>query len=151
MKRILVLPLLLSLLAPITVAQVRQLSLTDLCKHADRVVIGGVTKMEARWVGQKIVTDVTIVPTETLKGAGNLPFIITVPGGTIGTVTLRASEAPTFSVGEQVVVFPKTGAPGGVYGWYRGKFTVVDGSIRELLDTTLAQFRSQLETIIESL
>ena len=141
----------LTLCVPLAGAQVRSLTLTDLCTHADRVVVGGVAKMEPRWLGQKIVTDVTIVPTETLKGTGNLPFVLTIPGGTIGNVTLRASEAPTFAVGEQLIVFPKANTPGGVYGWYRGKYTVVDGSIRELVNTTFAQFRQQLVTIIENL
>lgn len=151
MQRIPLLLLGLGLFAPVAGAQVRNLTLTDLCTHADRVVVGGVSKMESRWQGQKIVTDVTIIPTENLKGEGNVPFIITIPGGTVGNVTLRASEAPTFAVGETVVVFPKAGAPGGVYGWYRGKFTVLNGTIRELVNTTFTTFRQQLVTIIENL
>ena len=133
-------------------AQVRPLTLSNLCAQADRVVVGGVNKIESRWEGSKIVTDVTIAPTENLKGVGSVPFAITVPGGTVDGVTLRVSAAPVFAVAEQVVLFRKTGPnPGGVYGWYRGKYTVVNGHIRELVDTTFLQFKQQLEQIIENL
>ena len=150
--RIFIFLLSLGLFAPAGAAQVRSLTLTDLCTNADRVVVGGVNKVESRWQGSKIVTDVTIAPTENLKGQGNLPFVLTIPGGTVGGVSLRASEAPAFTVSEHVVLFVKTGpSPCGVYGWYRGKYTVVNGNVRELSNTTFEQFRSQLEQIIENL
>lgn len=150
--RIFIFLLSLGLFVPASGAQVRSLTLTDLCTNANRVVVGGVNKVESRWQGTKIVTDVTIAPTENLKGQGTLPFVITIPGGTVGGVTLRASEAPVFAVGEQVVLFQKTGpSPCGVYGWYRGKYTVVNGNIRELVNTTYLQFKQQLEQIIEDL
>jgi hypothetical protein len=133
-------------------AQVIALTPTDLCSRATRVVVGGVQKLECRWQGQAIVTDVTIVPTENLKGTGSGAFMITVPGGTIGQITLRASEAPRFTVGEHVVLFIKQGSsPCDVYGWFRGKFTIVDGQIRELVNTSFTQFRDQLVGIIEHL
>ena len=133
-------------------AQVRPLTLHDLCSNATRVVTGGVNKLQPRWEGHKIVTDVTIVPVRNLKGSGAAPFVVTIPGGTMGGVTLRASEAPTFAVGEHVVLFLKPGAgPCGVYGWYRGKYTVVNDKIRELVDTSLETFTGQLEQIIENL
>lgn len=150
--RIFICFLCLGLSVPAVGAQVRTLTLTDLCTHADRVVVGGVNKVASRWQGSKIVTDVTIAPTDNLKGTGSLPFVITVPGGTVGGVTLRASEAPVFTVGEQVLLFKKNGpSPCGVYGWYRGKYTVVNGHIRELVGTTYLQFKQQLEQIIENL
>jgi len=133
-------------------AQVRALTPQQLCRNADRVLTGGVNKLQSRWEGQKIVTDVTIVPVRNLKGEGTSPFVITVPGGTMGGITLRASEAPRFSVGEHVVLFLKPGSgPCDVYGWYRGKYTVVDGKVRELVDTTLETFTAQLEQIISNL
>ena len=150
--RIFIVSLCLGLSVPVVGAQVRTLTLTDLCTHADRVVVGGVNKVESRWKGSKIVTEVTIVPMENLKGEGTPPFVITVPGGTVGGVTLRASEAPVFAVGEQVLLFKKNGpSPCDVYGWYRGKYNVVNGRIRELVDTTYLQFKQQLEQIIENL
>ena len=132
-------------------AQVRELTPQQLCRNADRVLTGGVNKLQPRWDGQKIVTDVTIVPVRNLKGDGATPFVITIPGGTMGGITLRASEAPRFAVGEQVVLFLKPGAgPCDVYGWYRGKYTVVDGKVRELVDTTVETFTAQLEQIIRN-
>ncbi|MAG58734.1 MAG: hypothetical protein CMJ83_20790 [Planctomycetes bacterium] len=151
MRRIAVL-ILISTLVPIAGAQVRPLSNTDLCQRADRVVVGGVNKLESRWEGNKIVTDVTIMPTENLKGSGVGPFVVTIPGGTVGAVTLRASEAPRFTVGETVVLFLKPGSsPCDVYGWHKGKYTIVNGTVRELVNTSWAQFRQSLVDIIENL
>jgi hypothetical protein len=126
-------------------AGVRQMSLRELCDGADRIVFGGVDKIESRWSGNLIVTDITIVPVENLKGAGTGPFAVTIPGGTVGTTTLHAGESPVFAVNEQVVVFLKFGnTPCGVYGWFRGKYTVVGDQIRELPSTSLAGFRQQI-------
>jgi len=142
----------LGLAAPAVAGQVRNLSRIDLCKRADRVVVGGVTKLSSRWQGQEIVTDVTVVPSENLKGTGTSPFVVTIPGGTVGNVTLRVSEAPRFAVGETVLLFVKpNNGPCGVYGWFKGKYSVVNGRIRELANTTFAQFRQQLLDIIEKL
>ncbi len=142
MRRALVLLALLSL----SLGSVRLLSLADLCKGSTRIVVGGVTKMTSHWEGSLIVTDVTIVPNENLKGSGAAPFTVRIPGGTIGDVTLKAGEAPVFAVGEMVVLFLKTGSgsPCDVYGWFRGKYTVVGGQIRELKNTSLAQYRASI-------
>ncbi len=126
-------------------AQVRPLSLADLCDGAERVLIGGITKVESRWQGNLIVTDVTVVPAEALKGQGGAPFLLTIPGGTVGGVTLHVSEAPSFAEGEISVLFLKSGTPTGVYGWYRGKYSVVADQVRELPGTSLAAFRSQIQ------
>lgn len=127
-------------------AQVRQMSLEDLAQGAERIVVGGVQKVESRWQGSMIVTDVTLVPTEVLKGAAaTAPIVFTIPGGTMGGQTMKAGEAPTFVAQEMAVVFLKmNGTPCHVYGWFRGKSTIVGDRIRELPDTTYAQYRTQI-------
>ena len=77
---------------------------------------------------------------------------VKVPGGTIGRITLRAGEAPRFRVGEDVLVFlrPRV-SQCDVYGWFRGKYTIVNGRIREKqglrLHDYLATVRAELQAI----
>lgn len=136
---------LLASLGPMAAAQVRPLTLTQLCDGSTRIVVGGVTKMTPRWEGNRIVTDVTVQTAEHLKGTGSQQAIVTIPGGTIGSVTLKVSEAPTFAVGELCVIFVRPTPACGVYGWFRGKYTVLPNQeIRELPNTTYTQFRADI-------
>ena len=99
---------------------------------AERIVEARVGALETRWQGQLLVTDVALQPQKNLKGAGMEPFIVTIPGGTIGETTLHVSKVPVFRVGEDVVLFLRQNAWCPVLGWERGKLTVVDGKVAEL-------------------
>lgn len=134
---------LLLLMTPAS-AGVRTMTLGELCDGAERIVFGGVDKIECRWSGQIIVTDITIVPIENLKGSGVGPFVVTIPGGTVGTIGLRVSEVPAFAPGEFVVVCLKSGTPCGVYGWHQGKFTIVNDQVAERPGTSWATLRSEI-------
>lgn len=130
-------------------AQVIPLTHKDLCTQAEHVVRGRVAGMQARYEGPVIVTDVTVEVAESLKGSVPGRIEIQVPGGTIGGVTLRVSEAPSFRLHEDVVIF--TVVRDGrhrVFGQFRGKYTVVGDSIRELKETTLEDLRTELKAII---
>ena len=69
--------------------------------------------------------------------------------GRVGETTLHVGEAPDFRVGETVVLFLKSGGPCGVYGWFRGKYTVVDDKIRERRSTSFAEFRALIQAEVE--
>jgi hypothetical protein len=144
MKRLL--PILcVLLLVPLARAGVRPLSLRDLCAGATRIVVGQVTHLRPEWEGNLIVTRVHLSVESDLKGGGDAVAVFKVPGGNVGKVGLRVSEAPRFQVGERVVVFLRPGVcPCDVYGWHQGKLTVVDGKIVELRNASL----SALETAI---
>ena len=100
-----------------------------------------------------IVTDWTIDPQENLKGTGDSRFLVEVPGGTIGGITLRAGEAPRFRIGEDVLVFLRPQVSEcDVYGWFRGKYTIVNGQIREKqglrVDDYLDKVRAEIQATL---
>ena len=136
---------LLALLVPSAAwAIVPPISLEVLCGRATRIVIGRVTGRTARWEGTLIVTDGTIEREQDLKGGGAQRLKVRIPGGTVRGVTLRVSDAPVFRVGERVVLFVKPCQSCDVYGWFRGKYTIVGDKIRELNQMPLDGFRSAI-------
>ena len=150
MKRAITL-LTLALAVPCLMGGVRPLALKDLCRNSTRVVRGLVSAEQVRWEGTTIVTDWTITPVENLKGTGVVPFTVKVPGGTIGGLTMRTSEAPRLAVGEDVVLFLKSGtARCDVYGWYQGKYTVVGNLVREKQGTTIEQFLGSIRSELKA-
>ncbi len=132
---------------------VRPLTLEDLCSGSDTIVLAGVQSLESAWDAQqaKIETTVTLVPIETWKGATHQQIPVKVPGGTVGAITMKCGEAPTFHTDDAVVCFLRTrDGVTEVYGWFRGKYTVVDGQIRELPDTSLDAFRTRTLGIVNT-
>ena len=149
MKR-LVVPCLLALLASPVGAGVRPLELADLCRNSTRIVRGVITGSEVRWEGNGIVTRWLLNPTLDLKGTGTETIRIRVPGERIGALTMHASEAPRFRKGEDVVVFLRPGnGKCDVYGWFRGKYTVVGGLVREKQGTPIARFLKDVRGELE--
>jgi hypothetical protein len=135
----------MALLVPASYAGVRPLTLADLCKNSTLIVHGTVASRHVRWEGTTIVTDWTIRPFETLKGTAGKSVNATVPGGHIGGITMHAGEAPRFRVGEEVVLFLRFGTGAcDVYGWFRGKYTVIDGRIREKAGCTVVGFLAEI-------
>ncbi len=131
---------------------VRPLSLAQLCEGSGRVVVGSVKSIESAWndTHTRIETTVRVEVTETLKGSAASSVLVTVPGGTVGNVTQHVGDAPVFSAGEKVVCFlRRESASSEVYGWFRGKFTVVGDSIREIKGQTYAGLRSSILSLCE--
>src|SRR5215468_3576085 len=84
---------------------VRPLTLQELSTGSDSIVFAKVNKVQSYWKEQKIETRVTLAPYETWKGASAASVVLTVPGGTVGDITMRCSEAPTFHEADDVVCF----------------------------------------------
>lgn len=78
-----------------------------LTRDADLIVRGKVLRQESRWTGDKrrIVTDVEVEVTETLKGNERPRILIRQPGGVVGDIGQKVSAVATFSRGEEVIVF----------------------------------------------
>jgi hypothetical protein len=130
---------------------VRPLSIQELTNGADDVVYGRVDKLESYWHEQKIETLVTLTPFETWKGAHAPKVHVRAPGGTVGGITMRCSEAPTFHVSDEVVCFLKTRDQAKeVYGWFRGQYTVVNDKIREMPNTTVASLKTSVQTAMQA-
>lgn len=102
---ILIAALLLGL--PAAATTMLKMDLTGLAQTADTVVHGTVRRMESRWSGdhRRIVTDVEIEVTETLKGQASGTVLLIQPGGRMGDIGQIVHGLASFTPGEEVVVF----------------------------------------------
>lgn len=111
-------------------------SVEDLARRADLVVRGRAERSisVASPDGKLIHTVTTVRVAATLKGRAGEVVEVRTPGGTVGDITQVAHGAPSFSAGEEVVLFlhrEGTGTRFGVEGLGLGKFEVIrsgDGS-----------------------
>lgn len=100
----------------------------ELSSTSDTIVQGTVRRVQSRWSGdrRRIVTDVEIQVTDTLKGQPGGTVVVTQPGGRVGDIGQVVHGLASFSPGEEVVVFlDKRGASSfQVSGMAQGKFQV---------------------------
>jgi len=81
--------------------------LDQLTRQSEVVVRGVVKSMESRWSadGRRILTDVQIDVSETMKGPAARTVTVQQPGGVVGDIGQRVDGLATFQPGEEVVVF----------------------------------------------
>ena len=113
-------------------ARIAYFTTEDLVAAADVVVEGTVVSSDGYWTGNaKIHTEVVVHIGESIKGGFNKQSNVafTVPGGTVGIAVMRASEMPSFSVGDEVVIWLHQRADGsfGVQAGERGVVRVTSG------------------------
>jgi hypothetical protein len=82
-------------------------SLEQLARHADVVVVGGVTATAGEWdaAGTNIYTRVHLKALEVLKGRPASPLSFTHLGGQVGDRISAVGGAARFTAGERVLVF----------------------------------------------
>ena len=92
---------------PAAATTMLRIELPELSQKADTIVHGTVRRMESRWSGdrRRIITDVEIEVTETLKGQAGSTVLLVQPGGRVGDIGQMVHGLPTFTPGEEVVVF----------------------------------------------
>jgi hypothetical protein len=107
-------------------------SVEEVARTSDAVVRGRVAGTAARATKDgRIVTEVEIAVGEAWKGAPEPTVRVVVPGGRLPGVAMRVDAAPTFSEGEDVVVFLSRGGRAWyVNGLALGKFRVAGGEAR---------------------
>jgi hypothetical protein len=114
-------------LATPAAALTEKVDLATLTARADQIVSGEVIHTECFAIEDgRIYTRATILVTEHLKGAKDAEVEVVIPGGTVGDMTMRMSEAPSFTDGESVILFLKD-TNNRLAGWFQGKYVVVDG------------------------
>jgi len=108
---------------------VLKMSLKDLAKKSDAVVMARVDDMTARYDANKeIYTYITLKVLDPVKGSKK-DEVLTIRqiGGTVGTIASIVPGMPTFKKGEEVVVFltqkDQAGYPW-VMGLQQGKYSV---------------------------
>lgn len=144
---------------------VERLTLDDLVKKSQQIVVGKVRDSRTYWSGngKLIFTSYTIEVQENLKGRTSRTVELTTIGGTMGDVTLHVAGMPAFNKGESAVVFIETtGVYSTVVGLGQGKFTVTHGevsnSVSDLafpdgrpgksLKMTLDSFKQEIKTLV---
>jgi len=101
---------------------------------ATDIVAGNIVAAESRFTsnGNLIVTDVSVDVSQSAKGAVNEKQLLTftVTGGRVGGLVMQASELPTFTAGEDVVLYLRETEDGTIvlYGGIRGKLKVTTDS-----------------------
>src|SRR5262245_36638444 len=127
---------LLALPAPALATSGSPQTLGALTKASTEIVRGTVVARESRWNDDKtlIVTDVVLETTENFKGEAASRFTLEVVGGRVGDLVLDVVGGPSFTIGEDVVVFAARGANGRLRlpGLAQAKFTIetdADGKV----------------------
>jgi hypothetical protein len=103
-----------------------QLSLDQLTREADTVVLGHCTNKRVFKTGEMIYTEYTIQSYDVLKGSTAAEFKITQPGGALNGKGVYVSGVARFSPMEEVMLFltkEKNGSRD-IVGWSQGKLHV---------------------------
>lgn len=107
----------------------KALSLEVLCQRADRIVLGRVEKIEARWTDDHtaIFSEVTLRVERSYKGptGPGETMVVRKEGGSVGGIGMRVYGAAEFRVGEEALVFTEPrGSARFVSGMTQGKLRV---------------------------
>jgi hypothetical protein len=126
---ILAIPLAAILLAPVADAsQVLHQTLRDLTLGSSDILVGQVEATHAHWDAshRKIVTDVTVLVSESLKGVPAGRITLTQLGGDVGGFRYAVPGSPRFRPGEETLLFVWRDARGRaqVNGLAQGKFDI---------------------------
>lgn len=109
---------------------VQRLSLEDMTKKANSIVVGTVRDSHTFWSGKLILTTYTLDVQESIKGQASRTIELTTVGGTVGDTTLMVAGMALFRPGEDAVVFVERSGPFSiVVGLAQGKFTVDRGEV----------------------
>jgi hypothetical protein len=115
-----------------------KMSVEDLARQADTIVVGTVTQQQSAWDAQHtaIHTDVTVAVDRVLAGTPGAIVTLQVAGGVVGSMGMRTSNDAVFQDGEQVIVFlDTTTTPSSVVGMQQGKFTIKDNLVIQADET----------------
>jgi len=113
-----------------------QPSLEELTNLADNILVGTVSSLNSYWNAEhtRIYTDVTLSLERTLKGTMGAGVVVKTPGGTAEGITERCSEAPSYAVGERLLLFLKKEMDGtySLANWGSGKQIIEEGKVMPL-------------------
>ena len=131
-------------------AVMRKLSMAELVRKADTIVLGTVIEKESAWDVDHIAiyTDVTLAVERVLVGKTAEVVTLRVAGGVVGNLGMHTSNDAKFKDGEQVIVLLDTSAvPSTVVGLQQGKFTVRNNMVTGAGETySLDEFIAAVRT-----
>ena len=120
---------------PIVSALILKMSVEDMTKEADVIVIGDIKEVESRsnfW-RTEVHTYSTVSVENYIKGTGSETLIIITDGGTAGDSGVWMEDTPIFTKNETVLVFlKKAGHEFSVVGLVQGKYIVENEEVRDI-------------------
>jgi hypothetical protein len=131
----------LLVIGPAVATTVLRFTLEELCERAELILHGTCTAAEARETPDGVMTDVTIEIASALKGAPRGKFTFTAYGGKTEKRGTFIAGAPSFEVGEELLVFLDRKNDRGfrlAIGMAQGKYTVREEDGRKLATRNLA-------------
>lgn len=104
---VLILGMLACFAASVRATTMVRIPVDEMTRLADDVVQGTVTSVESRYTDDRsqILTYITVENAEALKGGAGKKVVFVQWGGQVGDDMLRVFGAPSFGVGEDVIVF----------------------------------------------
>jgi len=109
-------------------AQLKKMSAEQLTQESTAILYGKCSEIRCEWTADKdiILTHVTIIPEEYVKGNLGAEAVLTIPGGRVGDIVYEVSEMPVFIEGEEVFAFAWKHPSGKnlVTGGYQGKLKI---------------------------
>jgi len=139
---------------PVVSALMVKISMEDLTKEADVIVIGDIKEVESRWsLGRTTInTYVTLSVENYIKGGeGQETLTIITQGGSKWGFTVWVEDAPDFTKNEKVLVFlKKAGREFNVAGLVQGKYIIENEEVRDISGekTSVKDFLRRVEDAI---
>lgn len=98
-----------------------------LAAKSDVIVVGHVTRKEAAWEGDRIITHVTFAVERTVKGQPDRELTLAVDGGTVNGITMRTIGGAEFGPTDRSLLFLRRRSVGDlvVTGLAQGKLDVL--------------------------
>ena len=156
-KKILILTLALLFLLPIAKVEavMVELSLEQLTRDADLILVGKVESVTSQMTDGKIFSLATISVESKIKGElepEQSIIVVSFPGGKVGDIGMKVEDSPNYQKDEEVVVFLKKMQGESHFftvGSSQGKFIIDQGVVlRENLP--LEQFISRVKSLMEA-
>jgi hypothetical protein len=138
-----------------TQAVMVEVSLEQLVRDADLIVVGAVESVESQMINGKIFSFATISVSSKIKGeleGGQDKIIVKFPGGKVGDIGMKVGNSPNYKKDEEVVVFLKNLQGESHYltaGSSQGKFIISDGVVLSE-NIPLDQFLARIESIVKA-
>ncbi len=103
-----------------------RMDLNTLANSAEVIVRARCVHSETRWESETIWTFADFAVLETFKGAPQQTLRVRLPGGRINHTEVRIEGVPTFTNGEETVLFVEKTSAGdyGVTSWAQGTFRI---------------------------
>lgn len=145
--------LILFAVTPTVSALMVKISVEDLTREADVIIIGDIKEVESRWNLWRtmVYTYSTVSVEKYIKGTGHETLTIITEGGTVGDYWVWVEDVPVFTKNETVLVFlKKAGREFSVVGWAQGKYIVENEEVRDISGekTSLKDFLRRVEDAI---